>query len=262
MTKKEVYSSFGIEYESGKIKAPLFGWVSPLLIDGNAKLGRGVWTFSTLPGTDLYRVNMGTKAAPDYMKIKGTCVCNCQGCYAKTGFYRMASTIKALAIRTALVRGYLDWAKRAIMAQIKADGIKLCRIHAAGDFFSREYVAAWYEIALENPDVCFWTYTKNPDAVNAFDDLPNANIVKSIVPGFGFNYGPCGYILRVYKALRDMGKRVYICRCGVDKNQHCNVCRGCADNEIVLFIEHSTAYKAELDQDFQELAKLIESQKA
>ena len=108
----------------------------------------------------------------------------------------------------------------------------------------------------------FWSYTKNEIAEKAFDDLKNVNIVKSIVPGFGFNFGHCDYILMVYKALKAMGKDVYICRCGIDKNQHCVNCKGCSENTFVLFIEHSTSYKAESDPAYSELKSIIESQKA
>ena len=57
-----------------------------------------------------------------------------------------------------------------------------------------------------------------------------------------------------------MGKSVYICRCGVDKNQHCTNCKGCSKNDYVLFIEHSTDYKAENDPCFNELKEIIERQ--
>lgn len=258
LTKKAIYASYGIVYENGKILAPEFGFIPPLLIDGNAKLGKGVWTFSTLPANFIHHIVINGMS----YDIKGTCPCNCAGCYAQTGFYAFESTKRALAIRTYLARNYLDWTRRAIIAQIVAENIKLFRIHAAGDFFSTEYIAMWREIVKACPGTAFWTYTKNADAETAFDDLFNINIVHSIIHGYGFNFGHCGYILRVFKALKDAGKDVYICRCGVDKNQHCTNCKGCSKNAYVLFIEHSTSYKAENDPLYPELVKLIESQAA
>ena len=256
ISKKEIYARFGIEYRKGKILAPLYGWINPLLINGNAKLGKGVFTFSTLPGNMEYSVDIdGT-----IYTVKGTCLCNCVGCYAQTGFYRMPSVLKSLAIKTILCRKYPEFVKNAIIAQIKAENIKLCRIHAAGDFYGPEYIAIWQDIVKACDGCAFWSYTKNPAAETAFDAFKNCNIVKSILPGFGFNFGHCDYILMVYRALRDMGKPVYICRCGIDKNQHCVNCHGCAKNEFVLFIEHSTAYKAEDDPAFSELAAIIENQ--
>lgn len=256
MNKKEIYASYGIEFSNGKINAPVFGWINPLLVNGNAKLGKGVWTFSTLPTKEVFTVEIdGTT-----YDVQGTCPCTCKGCYATTGFYRMPSVLKSNAMKTILVRFHLDFVKRAIMAQITAEGIRLCRIHASGDFFCFEYIEAWKEICEACKACAFWSYTKNIVAERAFDDIDNCNIVKSLIHGYGFNFGHCGYILKVYHALKDIGKDVYICRCGIDKNQHCTTCKGCSKNEYVLFIEHSTSYVAENDPLFDELKAIIEAQ--
>lgn len=243
MTKKEIYAAYGIEYANGKIVSPL-GEVAPLLVNGNAKLGKGVWTWSMLPGCDG----------------EGTCCCTCKGCYAMTGFYRMKGTVAALTIRTRLARYHLDFFKRAVSAQIVADDIKLIRIHAAGDFFGDDYINAWRDIARAAGDCKFWTYTKNERAVHAFDDLDNINVVRSVIDGCGFNFGHCDYILDTYNKLSAAGETPYICRCGIDKNQHCVNCKGCSANKYVLFVEHSTAYKAEEDPAFPALRDLIDRQ--
>ena len=163
MTKKEVYALYGIEYKNGKILSPL-GWVPPLLRDGNSKLGKGVWTWSTLPGTALYDVVINGKS----YTVRGTCPCNCVGCYAKTGFYRMRSVLLGLGRRTILARDHMVWLERALIAQIQADHIKILRVHCAGDFFSFEYVQMWRHVALACPDTLMWTYTKNQDYEKAF----------------------------------------------------------------------------------------------
>lgn len=258
LSKKEIYASFGIEYKDGKILAPVFGWINPLLVDGNTKLGKGVWTLSTLPTNRVYNVVIN---GVDY-SVKGTCPCSCTGCYATKGNYNFSSVVNSLALKTILCREQIDFVKRAIIAQIIADKILLLRIHAAGDFFSQEYIEMWREIVKACPNCVFWTYTKNPAAENAFEDLGNINIVKSVIHGIGFNFGKCGYILKVYQALKAAGKTVYICRCGIDKNQHCTNCKGCSRNEYVLFIEHSTGYEAEKDPLYPEIKALIDSQPA
>ena len=159
-----------------------------------------------------------------------------------------------------MVLSDLDFVTNAIIAQIKADRITLCRIHASGDFVNDLYIEAWKRIVKECPETVFWTYTKNIKAEAAFDKLDNINVVKSIIPGYGFNFGHCDYIIKVYNALKAAGKSVYICRCGIDKNQHCTNCKGCSKNEVVLFIEHSTNYKAVEDPYFEELKQIIEAQ--
>ena len=259
VNKADIYNQYAIEFKAGKISAPMFGYINPLLVDGNEKIGKGVWHFSTLPGTSVFHIQLDSINS---FNVAGTCVCDCPGCYAKSGNYNYSSVIKALGIRTLLAREYMTFTEKAINAQIQAENIKFIRIHASGDFFNMEYVEMWKRIAAANPNVTMWTYTKNAKAENAFDDVPNVNIVKSVIPGKGFNFGHCDYILSCYEFLKNAGKTVYICRCGIDKNQHCTNCKGCSKNEFVLFIEHSTAYKAEKDPLFPVIKALIESQAA
>ena len=256
-TKKQVYARYGIEFNDGKILSPI-GWRKPLLKDGNTKTGYIVKTFSTLPTNKMHKVEV----KGIIVEVQGTCCCSCDECYATKGMYNCPSCKESLAINTILGREYLDFVERALMAQIEADNIKLCRIHAAGDFFNDEYAAMWKRIVEKYTCCAFWTYTKVIKYESLFEGLKNAKIVKSIVPGFGFNYGHCGYILTVFRALKAAGKKVYICRCGIDKNQHCSNCHGCLDYDYVLFVEHSTEYVAEKDPDFIELKQVIEAQKA
>lgn len=262
-TKAAIYAAYGIEYKGGKILAPLYGWINPLLINGNAKLGKGVYTWSMLATNEMitYFEN-GIKK-----QERGTCCCTCRDpetgektCYACGGCYLFNSTKLSLARKTILARLYLDFVKRAIMAQIKADHITICRIHASGDFFSAAYVEMWREICRENPACLFWSYTKNAVAESAFDDISNCNIVKSLIPGRGYNFGHCGYVMALYYELKAAGKSVYICRCGIDKTQHCTNCRHCAESDFVLFLEHGTSYKPEEDPLFPAFVALVESQ--
>ena len=259
-SKREYYAARGIEFkrENGqeKILSPYFGWISPLLINGNEKLGKDVWTYSILPSNKTFTLTIDGVE----FTICGTCPCNCPGCYAQAGNYNFPSCVESLARKTYLVYNYLKWVESAIIAQIEADNIKFCRIHAAGDFFSMEYIGLWKNVCIACPGCQFWTYTKNKAAENAFDGMGNINIVKSLIPGIGVNYGTCAYILETYARMIEDGKRVYICRCGMDKKQHCNTCRGCRDFEYVLFIEHSTKYKAEKDPLFPVLCEVIENQ--
>lgn len=256
--KKEIYAGFGIglkkDGNTEKIFHPVFGWINKLLVDGNQKIGKGCFHFSTLPTNQIYHVVIDGKS----YDVKGTCVCHCAGCYATKGNYRFANVIKSLALKTLLIRNDLDFVYRAISAQIKADEIKLLRIHASGDFDSMPYAFMWLKIAKENPNVIMWTYTKVKQFESLFDGVQNANIVKSLIDGFGFNFGHCDYIIKVYEHLKKQGKKVHICNCGFDSNQHCVNCRGCSENEYVLFVEHSTEYKAEKDSLFNTLKAMAE----
>lgn len=49
---------------------------------------------------------------------------------------------------------------------------RIFRIHWSGDFFSREYAAAWREVIHKHSDVQFWTYTRSFDGeVNVIPEL-------------------------------------------------------------------------------------------
>lgn len=258
MTKKEIYAKHGIVYDGKHIISPL-GPVTELLQIGNGKLGKTVLTYSTLPGTGIYHAVLNGIA----YNVKGTCKCDCTGCYAKTGHYNHQSVIDALAFRTVLIREYPEWTCEAIKAQIEylmqeTPRLEL-RISAAGDI-EAVAVPVWKEIVRTYPTLCTWTYTKNSENETIFDDFKNSNVVKSIIPGHGLNFGHCGYIIDTYKALKAEGKRVYICKCGIDKNQHCERCGVCATYEYVLFVEHSTSYRAEKDPRYAELVELINAQ--
>lgn len=263
-TKKDIFARYGIEYENGRINYPVFGWRPALLINGNDKLGKGVYTFSILPTDRLYSLEYGGETLTEKGTCGGTCTDPVTGkctCYACAGHCSRFSVRLSWLIKTFLCRNYPEFVENAINAQIEAEKIKVCRIHAAGDFFILDYLNMWARIIAKNSSCVFWTYTKKTEYEHAFDAFPNANIVKSIIPGYGFNYGPCDYILRVYKALTALDKKVFVCRCGIDKNQHCSSCGSCQKNDYVLFIEHSTDYKAEKDPAYDELRALIESQK-
>ena len=257
ISKKEIYAARGIEYKTGKIYHSYLGWINLLLVNGNEKIGIGCYHYSTLPGTGEYTAEINGHVITE----KGTCVCDCVGCYAKTGNYNFPSVKKALLIRTWIIRHDIEFFYNAVSAQIEADNIKYCRIHAAGDFDNNlKYAFTWRRIAQENSAVKIWTYTKIKRFETLFDGLDNANIVKSLIDGIGINYGHCDYIMQTYEKLTAAEKKVHICRCGIDKNQHCINCAGCSENEYVLFIEHSTEYIAEKDPRFNDCKALIESQ--
>lgn len=239
-SKAAIYAKHGIKYNKGKIETPI-GIMPELLKVGNSKTGAAVRTWSM---------------------NQTTCPCHCVGCYADSGCYQFTGVKESLRRNTELAKNHLEFLKRALIAQCETfkPGTEI-RIHAVGDFFSLDYLNMWHDIAAMFPALIFWTYTKVRAFENAFNDLGNANIVKSVVPGFGFNFGHCDYVIDMYHALIAMGVKVHICRCGIDPEQHCAGCHKCSECEYVLFVEHSTSYKAIEDPKYSELVQLIETQK-
>lgn len=304
--KKEVYAGFGIQYKvTGKnmncdyiFCEALNMWIKPLLKNGNTKIGRGVWQLSLAAGNIIARDYIVKNVLKNVWKhytsvdIKelclmcgGTCCCLCSGCYAMGGKYKCDNVLECLAKHSFIARVALDWMYRAISAQIIADKIEMCRIHVSGDFFSRDYAEMWHKVICSNRQCIFWTYTKMfghgfDDVLQAIDREENANIVKSVIQGIGFNFGHAGYLIRVYKELKAAGKNVHICACGLDKlidkkprgykktkeekaaEIHCNKCSSCFKCEYVLFLEHGTKYNPLTDPDFPEFVKLVKQQQA
>lgn len=258
ITKADIYKKYGIEFDGKYITSPI-GKIRELLKQGNSKVGKHVWTFSLLPTNKIFHVKINGVA----MDIRGTCPCHCVGCYATTGHYTQHTAKQSMAINTYLVNNHIDFVKRAITAQLEYIGRGEVRIHASGDFMtenSSEYSKMWLDIAKMFPSIRFWTYTKCKCYESLFDNLKNANIVKSIIPEIGINFGHCDYIINTYYTLREIGKTVYICKCGIDKNQHCERCGVCATYEYVLFLEHSTAYNAEKDPLYGKLCEVVMNQ--
>ena len=239
-TKKDIYNSFGIMYNTKKqhIVTPV-GECRPLLKKGNKKLGSNVWTWST---------------------ARTTCPCDCVGCYAKSGHYQRASVQNSLNRNTELARHYLDFLERALLAQLATlpDNTEV-RIHAVGDFFCDDYMEMWRRVIKANPCKSFWTYTKVRKYEDAFNDLPNANIVKSFARN-KVNFGHCDHVMALHEELKEAGEKVYVCPCGVDDNKHCEGCGMCSAMDYVLFLEHSTAYNAKKDPLYNEFCELVNNQ--
>ena len=250
---KESYNKYGIAVSGGKIVSPI-GLVAPLIkIGTNTKLGKTVASCSVLAGKKTYKTKYGN--------VPGTCPFNCKGCYAMQGKFNCASTVNSNAVNTILAREFPEFFEKAIRAQLDTMPGIAVRLHAAGDFFSKEYANIWRGIVRDYPGNEFWTYTK-AEFENTFDNLPNGNIVKSIIPEYGFNFGTIEYILRAYMELVARGEKPYICRCTFDKMQHCENCKGCIDNKYVLFVKHSTPdYKAEKDPLFPVACDIVNAQK-
>lgn len=80
------------------------------------------------------------------------------GCYARMGAYVFKGPrVKHEANLQATLKADFPIIAIAELTKLKPD---LVRIHDAGDFYSREYLAKWIAIAIAMPDVKFYAYTK------------------------------------------------------------------------------------------------------
>jgi len=111
-------------------------------------------------GIPAFRSRTGLKTCPQ----AGVCA---SGCYAKSGAYVWSTVARAYENRLALTRtkGFeevVNFEIAKLLKKHKTD-ILLLRIHDSGDFYSKEYQLAWYDIAsqwLNEPRVYLYAYTK------------------------------------------------------------------------------------------------------
>lgn len=260
ITKKEIYTKYGIEFKKeGSAEkifcSPLNIWINPLMpIGTNSKVGKAA-TWSMLHGnetfnaTEIHEKVRAVMELANVETISGSCPIHCTGCYCDNGCFNWPQNKALNMMKLILARLHMAWLERALTAQIEADKLTQIRIHVAGDFFSVEYVAMWTRIANKFEKVVFWTYTKVDFALNSFQAVKNVFIVPSMTP-LGFNFGTCSELIYRYNKLTAMGYRVHICACGTEFEKHCADCKhGCKaignECDFVLFIKHSTNdYKA------------------
>ncbi len=136
---------------------------------GNEKLAKLDTVSFNLPA---FRSRDGFAVCPK----AGTCATYC---YARQGRYIMPTVQNAREHNLAIVRGNLaDFVQTAIadLADIRN---KTVRVHDSGDFFSQDYLDAWFEIARAYPRKRFYAYTKSLhlDRSNA---PSNFQIVQSV----------------------------------------------------------------------------------
>lgn len=150
------------------------GYVTPaarelrLLTQGNAKLGRRVWTFS-LPAGD---------------SCPGATAFCARVCYAKRG---------RVALQRSRYLQTFDLAIPVLEPRLRSELGALppraaVRIHASGDFHSAAYIDMWARLASEHPGRAFWAYTRSwavaelLPALAELGALPNVALWASVDP--------------------------------------------------------------------------------
>lgn len=186
---------------------------------GNTKIGKGIWSFSTLPGNAEHMLTVKGKGL--LTDIPGTCSKYCDdcfngGCYAvRDAKLHHNATIPAWAENTVLLRSGRLWEEldrfltlrngRAIKylrdtpydASDDAEEreqyvavargiavVKYFRIHVSGELENADQLRRWDQLARQHPETVFGMYTKNFDALAEFlDDEPEGfadNLVVNV----------------------------------------------------------------------------------
>lgn len=147
-------------------------------------------------------------------------VCNriCKGCYSIKEQVRFPSVLEARTKRynASLKEDFAPVVIKELGRLHKRP--KYFRIHASGEFYSQEYVNKWYTIAIANPDIIFYAYTKR---MKDFDfknlsALSNVMLIDSL-HFKKLNYGPKdkapegAFICPDYKNKSQCGKTCTFC---------------------------------------------------
>lgn len=103
---------------------------------------------------------------PAFTSADGFRVCPgaglCAGvCYARQGRYVLPDAIRARELNLAIVRASVPLFERLAIADLERIAQRLIRPHDSGDFFSQEYLAAWFRVAAAFPHKRFYCYSKS-----------------------------------------------------------------------------------------------------
>lgn len=217
---------------------------------GNIKLGGRMWSFSKLYGNQLH-------TSKKYGVVAGSCGGHCEGCasscYVRKS-YRYPSVIdgharNTLAFRADLEKAFDDLNGAIDRAKNKPQYI---RIDQSGEIESPMELLMWVLSAKKHPDVYYYTYTKNFEAVrmviNTVENMPsNITINISVWHEYGlgafeefkaypfikafvyddrtFDYAAHGLNIDTYcKAYDESGK--------MNHAVTCELCRKCIDRNV------------------------------
>lgn len=150
---------------------------------GNSKVGKGIWTFSTLPGNQDHLLVLQDGRL--LTNIAGTCSKHCEGCF-NGGCYAVNSArlhhnvvIQAWGQNTLMLRSGAVWQaidefidqknkKYKKTGKLADAQVRIWRINVSGELESCADVENWNKRAELHPEVIFSVYTKNYEAIDEF----------------------------------------------------------------------------------------------
>lgn len=142
---------------------------------GNAKLSKSIATFS-LPAGHSCPFAKECLSKSDLLTGRITDGKYCRfRCFAATGEARATTTRKQRWNNFNILRNSKSESKIGTIIQNSLPhGMDKVRVHVSGDFFNERYFVAWVNVALNNPLITFYGYTKAlPYLVKYRRDIPS-----------------------------------------------------------------------------------------
>ena len=167
------------------------------LLTQNSKLkktskyfGKRVFNF----GIPAYKSNTGKITCP----LAGECV---KYCYAQKGAYIWSNVSPAFEKRLLITKknNFAD----IMIDEIKRKKAEYIRVHDSGDYYSKEYLLKWLEIAKKLPNIKFYSYTNN---VNQIKKLYSKN---EIPENFDFIFSDGGKQKNLINEKKDRHSKVF-----------------------------------------------------
>jgi hypothetical protein len=127
---------------------------------------------SKLKKAEYHTVNFGIpalKTCPEADKCKSFC-------YANKGAYTWPVVKAAYEFRYQATK-QTDFIEVAVSTLSKMRKLDAVRIHDSGDFYNKEYLYKWFEIARNMPSKTFYAYTKRVKLLKDNEALKPSNMV-------------------------------------------------------------------------------------
>ena len=129
-----------------------------------------------------FNIRLFNFGIPAYKSVTGKIICpmadECiKFCYARKGAYIWSNVKPAFEKRYELSK--TDKFVRYINADIVLKKPNFVRVHDSGDYYSRAYMNKWFDIAISNPNVNFYSYTNMVDMVKKADIPDNFDFIFS-----------------------------------------------------------------------------------
>ena len=141
------------------------------IVNGNSKLGRGIYAVNLLPGSTPLTLKDGTQLTNVAGSCSG-CSQKCElACYAINDAKRYHNTvIKSQGGNTLLARFDRPRFFADVQRFIDYNMVAAIRIHSSGEFLNYKYFTDWIELIKKNPDIKFYCYTKRFNYIERYLD--------------------------------------------------------------------------------------------